>query len=228
MLTFVYLPRFHFNSRTPRGVRLHHGIVICTYIPFQLTHPTRSATWNIGPFCKEKNFNSRTPRGVRPVFPNLPSSITNFNSRTPRGVRLRIKTVKGIIEPFQLTHPTRSATDLAFQLQEFDFISTHAPHAECDHRSLNNNVFLLSFQLTHPTRSATLLRFLRFLLLQISTHAPHAECDHRLHSPTGFHQSFQLTHPTRSATYHDTFMRMAYTISTHAPHAECDHHGTRH
>ncbi len=222
MLTFVYLPRFHFNSRTPRGVRLHHGIVICTYIPFQLTHPTRSATWNIGPFCKEKNFNSRTPRGVRPVFPNLPSSITNFNSRTPRGVRLRIKTVKGIIEPFQLTHPTRSATDLAFQLQEFDFISTHAPHAECDHRSLNNNVFLLSFQLTHPTRSATPPRFVPAGIRQISTHAPHAECDSFAIFALSFASNFNSRTPRGVRPQASFSHGISPIISTHAPHAECD------
>ena len=58
---------------------------------FQLTHPSRGATWGVwARNAGRKNFNSHTPRGVRPNF--LPEDI--------------------IIPKFQLTHPSRGATSL--------------------------------------------------------------------------------------------------------------------
>ena len=101
---------------------------------------------------------------------------------------------------FQLTHPTRSATIIPVTLYTSVFISTHAPHAECDWRAYFMDCWFFRFQLTHPTRSATSANSAYSINVWISTHAPHAECDFtsKYCKFKGF--KFQLTHPTRSAT----------------------------
>ena len=123
----------NFNSRTPRGVR-HDNPTMCNKeFEFQLTHPTRSATISVrNPVCIRVNFNSRTPRGVRPTLGDVIDAIHHFNSRTPRGVRPIFELVCQQRKQFQLTHPTRSATNYGLIMYAIIAISTHAPHAECD------------------------------------------------------------------------------------------------
>ena len=57
---------FHFNPRTPRGVRLVANYT-CQYgNKFQSTHPARGATFHLPNMLDASiNFNPRTPRGVR-------------------------------------------------------------------------------------------------------------------------------------------------------------------
>ena len=167
----------HFNSRTPRGVRL--------------------TSWS--PMTNFANFNSRTPRGVRRYFVVSYYIYKYFNSRTPRGVRLHLLLTDRLNNKFQLTHPTRSATRTNKNNCRQHHISTHAPHAECDVYARYNDFdmfhfnsrtprgvrlptpsdwsSIITFQLTHPTRSATSNSFSGDVTIYISTHAPHAECD---------------------------------------------------
>jgi len=92
---------------------------------------------------------------MRQINAEKSAALLNFNSRTPRGMRpshcLRpVNTGK-----FQLTHPTRDATDSDGGDGGNGSISTHAPHAGCDPGLKKINWNYTPFQLTHPTRDAT-------------------------------------------------------------------------
>ena len=149
-------PAFHFNPRTPRGVR-RDG----------MSAPMRGG-----------DFNPRTPRGVRQYAgadleaiekisihapregcdyykSKRPSWSRYFNPRTPRGVRLTGISRGDNIAKFQSTHPARGATVFWYQphIPQFYFnprtprgvrqggetmnitdvkISIHAPREGCD------------------------------------------------------------------------------------------------
>ncbi len=106
-------------------------------------------------------------------------------------------------------------------LHQFDFISTHTPHARCDKLSYGIILILFLFLLTHLMRGVTLsneypntsfgfllTHLMRgvtnglsalFPIIIISTHTPHARCDITSH-----------------------ILRFHNPISTHTPHARCD------
>ena len=158
--------------------------------------PLNVCLGNIG-----KNFNSHTPHGVRrkrssivtahcSISTHTPhtgcdltryktgSTVWNFNSHTPHGVRpVRLSCIVSAVL-FQLTHPTRGATNLLFTAFFGKCISTHTPHTGCD-----------------------LLFVLVMLILSISTHTPHTGCDPFSGHLRACHIRFQLTHPTRGATF---------------------------
>ena len=104
----------HFNSHTPHGVRLIATCDTYNVATFQLTHPTRGATFLKVYFqLLQLNFNSHTPHGVRQVGKNLHNTLTRFQLTHPtRGATLS-KIFWCISETsFQLTHPTRGATQM--------------------------------------------------------------------------------------------------------------------
>ena len=100
------------------------------------------------------NFNSHTPHGVRPKCAPVLQQAANFNSHTPHGVRLNHSTNDLIVGSFQLTHPTRGATDRFLSEKSYFYISTHTPHTGCDLLFSANNIPRI-----------------------ISTHTPHTGCD---------------------------------------------------
>ena len=126
-------------------------------------------------------------------------ALRYFNSHTPCGVR-------------------RSTTSCILTTRK---ISTHTPHAGCDH-------FFMAVM----------------MFLPISTHTPHAGCDYSValldleginfnsHTPCGvrrnacklhkFTGEFQLTHPMWGATSLSYFCSFLVVISTHTPHVGCD------
>ena len=193
-----------------------------------------------------RDFNSHTPHGVRPEFGIYATQPFNFNSHTPHGVRPSWITIAFCCRRrFQLTHPTRGATEtcLICRLTRYHF-NSHTPHGV----RLNAPYAALSrlvFQLTHPTRGATFKANNFIVLFGISTHTPHTGCDGRAinknlldifistHTPhtgcdlgffaPGVHnQGFQLTHPTRGATLLKKHRKYFDKISTHTPHTGCD------
>ncbi len=148
--------RAHFNSHTPRGVRLQ----------------ARKGRPGIG------DFNSHTPRGVRlKQSPLWFTVMINFNSHTPRGVRLYALVFNLPVARFQLTHPSRGATGPSQGLLDPVKISTHTPLAGCDNVFAGSPFSPTPFQLTHPSRGATYLKSDILLSDPISTHTPLAGCD---------------------------------------------------
>ena len=150
---------------------------------------------------------------------------------------------------FQLTHPTRGATQNTISSSSSSVISTHTPHTGCDMKSAETSIKSLLFQLTHPTRGATLhdetpLCVCLFQLTHptrgatavhhrnytmfpnFNSHTPHGVRRGRSNSPSDFFQ-FQLTHPTRGATGSTDKNRTKIFISTHTPHTGCDTKGLK-
>ena len=65
----MFVPKGHFNPRTPRGVRHAINLFWTVDTEFQSTHPARGATAPVEEANMDKpNFNPRTPRGVRPAL----------------------------------------------------------------------------------------------------------------------------------------------------------------
>ena len=187
----------HFNSHTPHGVRPATFIQPCQWFVFQLTHPTRGATFlnvrykydylisthtpHTG--CDERlqihlaageNFNSHTPHGVRLSGRCLLRALLNFNSHTPHGVRLYIinrKSQKLSIS----THTPHTGCDscaASFSRTAVDF-NSHTPHGVRQVlpslRRKNGR-----FQLTHPTRGATKRAVSEILGFEdFNSHTPH-------------------------------------------------------
>ena len=120
-----------FNSRTPRGVRLHNSAIYR---------------------CASGSFNSRTPRGVRPKVtegriayvtvsihaPRVgcdkppserPSYNPSFNSRTPRGVRLEERVLPGCKYSFNSRTPrgVRLRVGRFFEAENFTGFNSRTP-----------------------------------------------------------------------------------------------------
>ncbi len=90
LISSVSMPiRRNFNPRTPCGVRLHLYFLHDAHMGFQSTHPLRGAT-----------------RLDRPGV----AGDRDFNPRTPCGVRLCGGRRRRADRPFQSTHPLRGAT----------------------------------------------------------------------------------------------------------------------
>ena len=103
--------RFHFNPRTPCGVRLR-AIAADKFMPTISIHaPLAGCDENL--LCNCEN-------------------TGNFNPRTPCGVRPSISSGKTGIPSFQSTHPLRGATKSEDDTEDFRQISIHAPLAGCD------------------------------------------------------------------------------------------------
>ncbi len=159
----------HFNSRTPRGVR-HYRQILIRWINVISTHaPHAECDQNAANFDNNGNISTHAPHAECDLSGHLRVILLNL---------------------FQLTHPTRSATILQHIRTTGMVISTHAPHAECDGVIPTRPAAYNTFQLTHPTRSATLV----------------------LRQAANEDTKFQLTHPTRSATWVWTTMEITDTL----------------
>ena len=112
-LSFIeYLVQYHFNPRTPCGVRRKRGTPKLLQSRFQSTHPMRGAT--------------KEPRGSW-------RDVQDFNPRTPCGVRLYILSVFFNIVIISI-HAPHAGCDRRFYYAKMPSIgiSIHAPHAGCD------------------------------------------------------------------------------------------------
>ena len=162
-------PAFHFNPRTPRGVR-RDG----------MSAPMRGG-----------DFNPRTPRGVRQYAgadleaiekisihapregcdyykSKRPSWSRYFNPRTPRGVRLTGISRGDNIAKFQSTHPARGATanftkEQRVCLAQFAYLhkGKKAEHTKTNAPMLHE-AFLYAFWVRTGRRRRVLLDFARY------------------------------------------------------------------
>ena len=125
---------FHFNPRTPCGVRRRSIAFAKMLIPFQSTHPLRGATPAAHSVLLIFRISIHAPlAGCDQALAEFGISMADFNPRTPCGVRPRERG----------------------KLQRRLGISIHAPLAGCDLRLDFINAFFVPFQSTHPLRGAT-------------------------------------------------------------------------
>ena len=127
----------HFNPRAPCGARhsRHRCFVITT--SFQPTRPLRGATLtDQGKQRCENNFNPRAPCGARPNLFIKVHSLRNFNPRAPCGARPLPMISFLPFLTFQPTRPLRGATSRGFIHLVLIHISTHAPLAGRDCKSV--------------------------------------------------------------------------------------------
>ena len=126
----------------------------------------------------------------------------HFNSHAPRGARriLGRDSLPNII--FQLTRPSRGATQRPVKDAGHKIISTHTPLAGRDRRDVNRRQKQIEISTHTPLagRDEHKQKCSK-LLHSISTHTPLAGRDLMLpkRSPAGI-RSFQLTRPSRGAT----------------------------
>ena len=147
---------FHFNPRTPCGVRPQSLRWRGTGSGFQSTHPLRGATvFLFADGVRFAHFNPRTPCGVR-LFEISSDALVlgDFNPRTPCGVRRRYRGDLPTGECISI-HAPLAGCDQTRRCSRCDYvISIHAPLAGCDRTSSR-----------------------RPRLMAISIHAPLAGCD---------------------------------------------------
>ncbi len=193
----------NFNSHTPRGVRQWLTCTISRTASFQLTHPSRGATF--GGSCMR--------------------FVTEFQLTHPSRGATRRNRGKHYNHKIS-THTPLAGCDYERIANSYrnSSISTHTPLAGCDDESGLIEVKGTTFQLTHPSRGATQKKYMNKIRhTTISTHTPlagcdlrrclsfHAECHFNSHTPRGVRRgigssalpavrSFQLTHPSRGAT----------------------------
>ena len=86
---------FHFNPRTPCGVRPEEPRSMADMLTFQSTHPLRGATARyLVSFSIRRNFNPRTPCGVRHELNARHFLRNSFQSTHPlRGATLRVRAI---------------------------------------------------------------------------------------------------------------------------------------
>ena len=168
----------HFNPRTPCGVRHGKDVSEIKYDEFQSTHPMRGATWS---------------------FHRQSSSCA-----------------------FQSTHPMRGATVQAHRRLLARGISIHAPHAGCDDR-LRAFVLAPDGISIHAPHAGCDLR--GQLVGGRGIHFnPRTPCGVRPIATSAIktNRTFQSTHPMRGATDRMARDGRSRCISIHAPHAGCD------
>ncbi len=167
-----------------------------------------------------------------------------FNSRAPRGVRRLAFFLDPENWEFQLTRPSRGATQIIQQFFSNYDVSTHAPLAGCDSDAVKSFAPSSVFQLTRPSRGATHLDLLiSSQSYGFNSRAPRGvrlgemfKITYNLRfnsrAPRGVRPSFpkyltdtgtfQLTRPSRGATYCGIIRSFNICVSTHAPLAGCD------
>ena len=214
---------YHFNPRTPCGVRQCITVIVQKQGIFQSTHPMRGATRQRGHGnAPPLDFNPRTPCGVRHALDlgaarpqnisihaphagcdlgNLPCRFLfcHFNPRTPCGVRRRPRIYPQNRERFQSTHPMRGATDLRHTYITRCQISIHAPLAGCDYSTYPVKTDTIHFNPRTPcgVRLNRAKQCFRLSTFQ-STHPMRGATRRRAMS--GTNSLFQSTHPVRGAT----------------------------
>ena len=224
LVSVISLSAWHFNPRTPCGVRLVSRLQCLQYRGFQSTHPLRGAT---------------LPDAVR-------RDILRFQSTHP----LRGATREGQISVgsmlFQSTHPLRGATVyLDFGMEDIN-ISIHAPLAGCDGQSaparwrspISIHAPLAGCDWLHsvPLRPPYYFNPRTPCGVRPGVHPaagddgyfnPRTPCGVRRSARPGISRSrsFQSTHPLRGATVSYDRVKDSLKISIHAPLAGCDHSG---
>ena len=191
---------YHFNPRTPCGVRRTVPVAALDLNRFQSTHPLRGAT---GAARSSRScagyFNPRTPCGVRPFSAATVSPPSAFQSTHPLRGATSTLTVRRTHTRFQSTHPLRGATSWRRRWGNFRRISIHAPLAGCDAAACTAG------------QSAC-----------ISIHAPLAGCDHPTVAGWAWSRAISIHAPLAGCDLMAGSITNDLTISIHAPLAGCD------
>ena len=130
-VTIVY-----FNPRAPCGARPRRDLPTTATFIFQPTRPLRGATVTNGGKITDMHFNPRAPCGARLLGASFCGKDTRFQPTRP----LRGATSEGDIcagkTQFQPTRPLRGATQPPQSDYQWLCISTHAPLAGRDSKSV--------------------------------------------------------------------------------------------
>ena len=128
---------YNFNPRAPCGARQTQRTTISFAWQFQPTRPLRGAT-NNAPCITGfgLNFNPRAPCGARRCEGRDVGKDCDFNPRAPCGARLSGGGSGSCNFPFQPTRPLRGATAVSRGYITPKMISTHAPLAGRDSKSV--------------------------------------------------------------------------------------------
>ena len=130
-IVYLFDSIFNFNSHTPHGVRPLIQLPQLPRASFQLTHPTRGATLCLPQILRFfRYFNSHTPHGVRPPESNANYAFVEISTHTPHtGCDCSPNSKKDLYTRFQLTHPTRGATQcLPWRSCPPRHFNSHTPH----------------------------------------------------------------------------------------------------
>ena len=190
-----------FNSHTPRGVQLqnvslYYALWISTHTPLAGCNQNHTRPKNLG-----LHFNSHTPRGVQLVGGGCCMSVYHFNSHTPRGVQPTEKIpgvrliapisthtplagcnkavykFSGASPEFQLTHPSRGATNTQPAKGDLHFyFNSHTPRGvQLDWTAFRKRVAIS----THTPLAGCNTPCVGVIVFgwKISTHTPLAGCN---------------------------------------------------
>ena len=163
------------------GVRRAHSGRLWQNGSFQLTHPTRGATIADGEIYSTHLISTHTPHtGCDAEWVSKEYDVSNFNSHTPHGVRPLYDFVVEENKKFQLTHPTRGATEppklIRIDIKNFN---SHTPHGVRLYRCQYSIIYYnFNSHTPHGVRLSAILSTV--YILQISTHTPHTGCDNRI------------------------------------------------
>ena len=236
---------YHFNPRTPCGVRHVDIMIVGGIVEFQSTHPLRGATDVDQDDPVADEFQSTHPlRGATGepsvLLGDLVISIhaplagcdassgprswspTHFNPRTPCGVRPDEAQKPSSFIVFQSTHPLRGATRSREGAARGQQISIHAPLAGCDSQAQHAPADAEKFQSTHPLRGATGQAGPTPAECEISIHAPLAGCDRPRATGASRSRYFNPRTPCGVRRRGRGDQQGQKEISIHAPLAGCD------
>ena len=170
--------QWHFNPRTPQGVRRTSSAAV-----------RRTAY-----------FNPRTPQGVRRGSRAGRGRGAEISIHAPRkGCDYDNRPRSRQHHPFQSTHPARGATPVHRLALGDGGISIHAPRKGCDEALPASQPERTEISIHAPRKGCDGARSQAGPVQVISIHAPRKGCDAgicRLGAP----YSFQSTHPARGAT----------------------------
>ncbi len=216
--------RWHFNPRTPYGMRLRARAAHAPSDRISIHAPRTGCDKIMGLLVsKVLDFNPRTPYGMRRRCASKSVLNSDFNPRTPYGMRLRNVTDRLAELIFQSTHPVRDATITRIGPGRFGrIISIHAPRTGCDQACADGMAWLYHFNPRTPYGMRRHLLRQSEAAHEISIHAPRTGCDIEAGANITVRRHFNPRTPygmRREATRR--CVRLVF-ISIHAPRTGCD------
>ena len=200
-------PAFHFNPRTPRGVRqVADGppgdcVIISIHAPREGCDKAPLAGGT-----KERNFNPRTPRGVRRDGMSAPMRGGDFNPRTPRGVRRSVMR-SSICSNSISIHAPREGCDICSQRARAPSWNFNPRTPRGVRRSgCGTSQCPPRFQSTHPARGATTGMPWRSSMERFQSTHPARGATEAVRAEPPPLPLFQSTHPARGATLGDLWL----------------------
>ena len=169
---------------------------------FQLTHPTRGATYIRIYDKKLERISTHTPHtGCDESVFDCSCTHSYFNSHTPHGVRPPEILLNGTATKISTHTPHTGCDGIKSPIRTALAISTHTPHTGCDIGSLKFTRHNRNFNSHTPHGVRPGWKTEEMLGGLISTHTPHTGCDIIYQVGCTVVCGFQLTHPTRGATH---------------------------